>query len=216
MKPILYYPVKPLHINQVFGANITYYETNFGQKGHPGIDFEASHGEPVYAAHDGAAIYIKDKYGGEGIWNYANGYITIYWHLIGDTEPKYPPPIPYSTEGVRTPVKAGELIGYADNTGAPFESSGDHLHFGLLLTDSNGIILNQDNGTQGCINPEPYFNGLFAQDINDTPIQIAENQVEEVSQDIQNINPQSPTASQQESLVEQVVEEIINEVKSII
>ena len=165
MKPYLYYPVKPVHINQVFGANVDYYMSHFNQKGHPGIDFMATTGQPVYAAHDGAAIYIKDQYGGEGIYNYTNGYTTIYWHLIGDTDPKFRPPIPFNTNGVRTPVKAGDLIGYADNTGAPYESSGTHLHFGLLLTDANGIVLNQDNGTQGCVDPEPYFSGICAQDI---------------------------------------------------
>ena len=165
MKPILSYPVSPIHINQPFGANVAYYESRFGTKGHMGIDFQASHGQPVYAAHDGAAIYIKDTHGGEGIWNYAQGFITIYWHLIGDTDAKYPPPIPVQSGGVRTPVKAGDLIGYADNPGAPFESSGDHLHFGLMLTDEKGFILNQDNGFQGCVDPQPYFNGFFAKDI---------------------------------------------------
>jgi murein DD-endopeptidase MepM/ murein hydrolase activator NlpD len=169
MKPSLAYPVSPISINQAFGQNLAYYETNFGQKGHPGIDFKASHGQPVYAAHDGAAIYIKDAHGGEGIWNYADGFITIYWHLIGDTDVSFLPPIPFASNGVRTRVKRGDLIGYADNTGAPFESTGDHLHFGLLLTDANGIILNQDNGTQGCIDPEPYFDGTFANSAQNEP-----------------------------------------------
>lgn len=165
MKLSLYYPIKPVHINQVFGANAAYYQQTFGQKGHPGIDFMATTGQPVYATHDGSAIYIKDKYGGEGIWLYGNGYITIYWHLIGDTDPKLPPPIPFNSGGVRTPVKAGDLIGYADNTGAPYESTGTHLHFGLMLTAENGTILNPDNGYDGCVDSEPHLNGICAQDI---------------------------------------------------
>lgn len=204
MKPSLFYPVKPISINQPFGANAAYYEKTFGQNGHPGIDFAASHGQPVYAAHNGAAIYIKDTHGGEGIWNYADGYITIYWHLIGDTDPKYAPPIPFNTEGVRTPVKAGQLIGYADNTGAPYESSGDHLHFGLLLTDANGAILNENNGTQGCIDPEPYFNGEFAQDIG-SPIAVIHQQATQLAQAVAAIKPSDPNAPQETSLAGKIM-----------
>jgi murein DD-endopeptidase MepM/ murein hydrolase activator NlpD len=200
--PSLLYPVKPLSVNQPFGANVAYYETNFGQKGHPGIDFMASHGQPVFAAHDGAAIYIKDSHGGEGIWLYAPGYITIYWHLIGDTDATLPPPIPYNTNGVRTPVKAGDLIGYADNTGAPFESSGDHLHFGLILTYANGVILNEDNGTQGCIDPQPYFNGQFAVDI---PLAAIKTQATQLAQAVAVIKPTDPNAPAEVSLLDRVL-----------
>lgn len=207
MKPTLYYPIQPISINQKFGENIDYYESHFGQKGHPGIDFAAKHGEPVYAAHDGAVIYIKDSHGGEGIWNYAEGYITIYWHLIGDTDPNFPTPFPYDSQGVRRPVKKGDLIGYADNTGAPFESSGDHLHFALMLTDANGIILNQDNGTQGCVDPAPYLNGMYA---NTT--QEAESEAQKVAADVAKLNPADPKAPQEESLIEQVLEKIGEEI----
>src|ERR1700742_1775967 len=116
MKPSLAFPVKPLSVNQPFGGNPAYYaqfKDVFGnpQKGHPGIDLRAFHGQPVYAAHDGDAIYVKDGNGGEGIYNYAEGYVTIYWHLVGDTDSLYPPPIPYDN-GYHA-VKAGDLIGYA-------------------------------------------------------------------------------------------------------
>ncbi len=161
----LYYPVKPVHINQPFGANEAYYKAKFGTNGHTGIDFMAAHGQPVYAAHDGNALYLKDSHGGEGIWNFSTDgtYATIYWHLIGDTDPNYKLPIPF--DSTRCPVTAGEIIGYADNTGAPFESTGDHLHFGLVMIDPHGTVMNQDNGFGGCIDPEPYFNGICAQDI---------------------------------------------------
>lgn len=167
-KPDLYWPVKPLHINQPFGANPEYYAKFLDiygnpEKGHQGIDLMAFHGQPVYAAHDGDAIYLKDKHGGEGIWVYGDGFATIYWHLIGDTDPTYAIPIPFDQE--RHPVKAGDLIGYADNTGAPFESSGDHLHFGFIFINPNGTVSNSDNGYGGCVDPAPYINGKFAQDI---------------------------------------------------
>lgn len=163
-KPSLYYPVKPIHINQPFGANVDYYKSHFGTNGHMGIDFMASHGQPVYAAHNGEAIYLKDAHGGEGIWNFSpDGFATIYWHLIGDSDPLYSMPIPF--DGKRHLVKAGDLIGYADNTGAPFESSGDHLHFGMVYINVDGTIANTDNGFNGCQDSTPFFNGTCAQDI---------------------------------------------------
>ncbi len=163
MKPSLFYAVKPLAINQPFGANYDYYHSHFGTNGHPGIDFYATHATPVYASHTGQAIYLKDAHGGEGIYIYAKGYVTIYWHLIGNTDTKLPTPIPFDN-GYHA-VNVGDLIGFSDNTGAPFESSGDHLHFGLAFTDSNNQITNKDNGFNGCVDPAPYLNGLFAQDI---------------------------------------------------
>lgn len=55
-------------------------------------------------------------------------------------------------------VKAGELVGYADNTGL---SSGMHLHFELkpVRRSLSGNFRNvlQSNGYFGTINPELYF-----------------------------------------------------------
>ena len=170
MKPnlYLYLPVKPVHINQPFGANPAYYAKFLDDegnplKGHMGIDFMAEHGHSIYAAHDGQAAFVTDIHGGEGVWVYASGYATIYWHLIGTTDPKFPTVIP--NDGQKHPVKAGDLIGYANNTGAPFESSGDHLHFGLIFLTQYGTVANETNGYGGCVDPEPYFNGICAQDI---------------------------------------------------
>ena len=180
MKFVLHKPVKPGTLNQGFGSDPSYYakfHDNFGNSlhGHDGLDFFAPHGTPVYAAHDGLIHYEKDSHGGEGMWirdlgaydNIAGTPITVYWHLIGDTEPqKYPSPIPL--DGKEYPVKAGQLIGYADNTGAPYESSGDHLHFGLLCRDAAFNILNGHNGFNGRIDPTPFFNEIFAQDVPST------------------------------------------------
>ena len=175
----LYYPVKVTdpngkpYINQPFGANPAYYAKFHDAhgnplKGHDGIDFRASHGTPVYAAHDGMVHFEKDAHGGEGMaihTPFENGmaYISIYWHLIGDTDTKYPSPMP--TDGKSYPVTAGQLIGFADNTGAPYESSGDHLHFGLFQVDLHENTLVIDNGFNGRIDPAPFFTGIYAQDV---------------------------------------------------
>ncbi len=184
----LFYPVKPLHVNQPFANNplnpdgTPYYakfHDQFGNpyKGHDGTDFEASHGQPVYAPFDGWAYYQGDIRGGQGVFIQSNEALewaggtnffqAIHWHMIGNTDPNFPPPITFELglNALRTAVKAGDLIGYADNTGAPYESSGDHLHFGLKPIGEDGILLLAGNGYNGAIDPSEYFNGLFAEDI---------------------------------------------------
>lgn len=168
----LSYPVFPVHLNQSFGANPTYYikfldDLGNPEKGHSGIDLQAIHGQPVYAAHDGLARTIgPDDHGGQGVYirttspdDIGKYWNTIYWHLIGTTDSKFPQPF----EGLKV-VKKGDLIGYANNTGAPFESTGDHLHFGLAQCDSQGNFLNRQNGFNGCVDPQPYFDGTYATD----------------------------------------------------
>jgi murein DD-endopeptidase MepM/ murein hydrolase activator NlpD len=184
MKLQLTYPLdEPILASQGFGANPQMYaDPKYGGiKGHNGIDFFAGHGNPVYASHDGTAYYEYDSGQGEGIvlrtdktYDY-NGeqvyFKTIYWHLCNaKKEPQFTSPI-YTKVGYQPDqtgvsqigwkVRTGELIGYADNTGA---STGDHLHFGLkpqAQNESNGAWLNieQNNGYLGAIDPAPYFDG---------------------------------------------------------
>lgn len=167
MKLSLSYPVKPVHVNQNFGASPSYYakfHDQFGNpyKGHDGTDFMAVHGQPVYASIDGLASYSTDVHGGEGVTinttealDYPGGtcwFSVLHWHMIGDTDPKYPKPFRGTIA-----VKKGDLIGYADNTGAPYESSGDHLHLGLKPVDKNYKLLAPGNGYNGGIDPLPFF-----------------------------------------------------------
>jgi murein DD-endopeptidase MepM/ murein hydrolase activator NlpD len=168
MKLELYYPVSPLYINQYFGKNFSDLYISQGMLGHSGIDFMAKHGQPIYASHDGICYPEVDSAGGNGVvirtlipYDY-NGvptfFKTIYWHLIEDD----------AVVHTGQQVKAGDIIGYADNTGA---STGDHLHFGLkpqAVNESNGAWMNleQNNGYYGAIDPIKYFNGKFASEIS--------------------------------------------------
>jgi len=163
----LRYAVKPLRVNQPFGANPEYY-AKFGDQGHPGVDFYAPHATPLYAPAAGGAFYTKDSHGGDGIYirtpdNASPQYNVILWHLCSKDDPQYHPLIP--CDGSVTPVTLGQLIGYTDNTGAPYESSGDHLHFGLMPCDFTGEPLQPNNGFHGCIDPMSFFTGDYAQDI---------------------------------------------------
>jgi len=183
----LYFPVKPLFYNQKFGeiSNIQYYKDHgLALVGHNGIDFACSHGQPIYASHDGIAYFEIDGSQGYGVvlktneeyeYNGSTAYFkTIYWHLCDSRkEPQFKSPVEgYTGYNNGLKVKAGDLIGYADSTGL---STGDHLHYGLKPmsggeSDNTYLNLENGNGYYGAIDPEPYFNGLFAQDINQDKI----------------------------------------------
>lgn len=178
-------PIKPLKVLQGFGVNGAYYRANgINILGHNGLDLFASHGQPVYAAHDGNAYYETDDRQGCGVVirtnevydyvldpKYSQVYFkTIYWHLCdGTKEYKFNSPInctDLTSSG--QPVKKGDLIGYADSTGF---STGDHLHFGLKPVGDGelpGTFYNieQDNGYAGSIDPTPYLDGKYAEDVS--------------------------------------------------
>lgn len=169
----LYFPVSPLGINQKFGASPEYYarfkdSQGNPEKGHMGVDFMSDHGNKLYAPCDGLAWYAEDEHGGDGIYirtqaDDGQWYNVILWHLCSKSDKQYAPLIP--TDGSRVPVKLGQHIGYTDNTGAPFESSGDHLHFGLVPTNSAGTqALYPSNGYNGCVDAMPYFTNYYAKD----------------------------------------------------
>lgn len=178
MKLSLYYPLKPHYVTQKFGetAFLSYYKENgVTFSGHNGMDLVCHHGDPIRATHDGLAYYQVDQKQGHGVviitedkYDYGAGmfnFKTIYWHLVDPVkEPKYKSPI-QGHDGMR--VKAGDIIGYTDSTGL---STGDHLHFGckpVMKGEPNkawGNVL-QNNGYQGAIDPEPFFNGKYAEDV---------------------------------------------------
>lgn len=157
MNTLLSYPIKEVSIIQPFGANPDYY-AKFGWKGHNGIDFRATHATPVYAAHDGIAYYVgPDPHGGDGVYVRSTDctFNTIYWHLIAQGDPEFAPKVPPTGF---YPVRQGDLLGYSDNTGAPFESSGDHCHFAYMPIHPQSFLpLHADNGFGGCEDPAPFL-----------------------------------------------------------
>ena len=64
MKLELKSPLKVFKISQKFGNKNP---NLYGSAGHNGMDFQASHGTPVYASHDGFASFQIDGGGGHGV-----------------------------------------------------------------------------------------------------------------------------------------------------
>lgn len=147
----LHYPLKDIgiapgvYLTQKFGQSLNDY-SQFGMKGHNGIDWGAPLGTPVLAAHagylyqnpkdpDGYGIYARIKWEEDGVI-----YDTVYGHF-------------QKHEGRERYVKTGEIIGYVNSSGF---STGNHLHFGLRLW-KDGKVLDYNNGYLGYIDPVKYF-----------------------------------------------------------
>jgi murein DD-endopeptidase MepM/ murein hydrolase activator NlpD len=89
-------------------------------KFHPGLDFTAPQGTPVYATADGVvrvAGNLGNGYGNHIVIDHGYSYNTLYGHL-------------YRLKARRGQVvKRGEVIGYVGNTG---KSTGPHLHYEVI------------------------------------------------------------------------------------
>lgn len=169
MKFTIAYPINPFVIIQGFGVNGDYYRAHgIDIIGHNGLDLKSFHGQPIYAAHDGVALYEIDNDQGHGVvlmtnekYDYNGNQVyfkTIYWHMCNPSkEPKFASPL--FNKGA-TPMKKGDLLGYANSTGF---STGDHLHFGVKPVQQVGENLftwgsfEPNNGYRGAIDPTPYF-----------------------------------------------------------
>jgi murein DD-endopeptidase MepM/ murein hydrolase activator NlpD len=150
----LYYPLegigtKPgVYITQRFGQNLNDY-SQFGMKGHNGIDIAAPLGTPIKAIHDGDIEFYTEAQ------NYGTGYgknVRLYFKESGFTY-EFVFGHLNAYEGVNRFVKRGDVIGYVGTTGF---STGPHLHLGgrKLL---NGLVVEYNNGYFGYFDIEPLF-----------------------------------------------------------
>lgn len=102
------------------------------KKLHPGIDFAASIGTPIYATADGTISEVSVKFSGYGKMveiDHGFGYRTRYAHMHD-----------FAVKRGQS-VKRGDLIGYVGDTGL---STAPHLHYEVMI-----------NGTK--VNPVHYF-----------------------------------------------------------
>lgn len=102
------------------------------KKMHPGIDFSAPIGTPIYATADGVVDELNVSFSGYGKVleiDHGFGYRSRYAHMHGFAVAK------------NQKVKRGELIGYVGNTGL---STAPHLHYEVFINNRH-------------VNPVHYF-----------------------------------------------------------
>ncbi len=112
------------------------------KKFHPGIDFSAPRGTPIYATGDGVIEVVQNEFGGYGkmvMINHGFGYQTLYAHME------------QFNVHVGQKVKRGDCIGFVGSTG---HSTGPHVHYEVI----------KDGKT---VDPVHYF----FQDLNDEEYQ---------------------------------------------
>lgn len=111
------------------------------RKKHPGIDFSAPLGTPIYATADGAISKAQVRFSGYGkelVIDHGYGYQTRYAHMQEFAVKK----------GQK--VKRGQVIGYVGNTGT---STAPHLHYEVI---KNGEKINPIHYFFNDLNPEEY------------------------------------------------------------
>lgn len=108
---------------------------------HPGMDFAAEQGTPIYATGDGV-IEVADAnaqgYGNHVVINHGFGYQTLYGHMSK------------IASKVGQKVKRGQLIGYVGSTGL---STAPHVHYEVI---KNGEKVNPINFYYNDLTPEQY------------------------------------------------------------
>jgi murein DD-endopeptidase MepM/ murein hydrolase activator NlpD len=140
----LLWPTNYAVITQKFGANPQIY-SRFGVPAHEGLDIRALPNTYIYACADGQVYRVHTNpdshpYGIHVRIRHRFGYKTVYGHLAQ----------PWVEVGQQ--VKAGQVIGLADTTGATVAS---HLHLTLKLTGATKR--GETNYPKDIIDPTPFM-----------------------------------------------------------
>jgi murein DD-endopeptidase MepM/ murein hydrolase activator NlpD len=111
------------------------------QEFHPGMDFAAEQGTPIYATGDGVvdvADNLAQGYGNHVVINHGFGYQTLYGHMSKIA----------AIAGQK--ITRGQLIGYVGSTGL---STAPHIHYEVI---KNGEKVNPVNYYYNDLSPEQY------------------------------------------------------------
>lgn len=108
---------------------------------HPGMDFSAEQGTPIYSTGDGTIVRadnLASGYGNHVVVDHGFGYQTLYGHM--------------SRMAVKLgqKVNRGQLIGYVGSTGL---STAPHIHYEVI---KNGEKVNPINYYYNDLSPEQY------------------------------------------------------------
>jgi murein DD-endopeptidase MepM/ murein hydrolase activator NlpD len=137
-------------IQPISNKNLTRIASGFGYridpiyktvKFHPGIDFAAPIGTPIYATGDGVIEWAGMDDGGYGIHviiRHGYGYETLYGHMVR------------TIVHVGQHVKRGQVIGYVGSTG---KSTGPHCHYEVI---HNGVKVNPVYFFYNDLTPQQY------------------------------------------------------------
>ncbi|HWY11599.1 MAG TPA: M23 family metallopeptidase [Bacteroidia bacterium] len=108
---------------------------------HPGMDFAAEQGTPIYATGDGVVEEADGSlqgYGNHVVINHGFGYQTLYGHMSK------------IAVSVGKKIKRGELVGYVGSTGL---STAPHVHYEVM---KNGEKVNPINFYFNDLTPQQY------------------------------------------------------------
>jgi cell division protein FtsL len=134
------WPLANISVAQEFGSTAVDY-SQFGLKGHHGIDLNASIGTPVYAPESGTILQSANGVTDPKSGRFAAGETIVmqgtYEHWLMHLNQRL------VSAGQK--VTEGQLIGYTGNTGF---TTGPHLHAGTRPLNPD-----MDNGYRGFVNP---------------------------------------------------------------
>lgn len=163
----LYFPLKPHRVSQKWGIKNDAYQ-RFGFSRHNGLDIIAHNGQLISSPGEytvskigwqdkGAGLYITLLSEQEFDWEDKKTFVELGFYHLSSTIAK-----------VGDKVRTGDPIAYADNTGF---STGPHTHLApkRVYKLQGGYINADENDANGTFDPEPFFNGLYAQDSRDLP-----------------------------------------------
>ena len=142
----LLWPTDYSVVTQKYAANPQIY-SRFGMPGHEGVDIRALTNTNIYCCADGVVYRVHNDpdprvhaYGKHVRVRHKDGYKTVYGHLAR----------PLVREGQE--LKAGELLGIANSTGA---STGSHLH--LTLKRDGATDRGETKFPKDIIDPTPFL-----------------------------------------------------------
>lgn len=135
-------------VSQTFGARPDYYSQFYiygvRQKGHEGVDFATPVGVDILAPFNGRILRVGYQPDFPGYGN-----VVVLWDPIQRCAVWFIHLSTYSVS-VGQSILKGKVMGKTGNTG---NSTGAHLHFGIVETDANGNRLHKYDGYGGFINP---------------------------------------------------------------